>query len=141
METIRRYGVRMGDLSADAALKRSASAGRAVPKRFLETPNRTWLKRMIRVMGLFFFVVTAMVIATIFLGILFPAMVNEDMGGALMGMVAGLFFVNHMGLMIEMGGDSSGRNWFAKGAALMWLTLLGTFLIAVVVEVFVNLYS
>jgi magnesium-transporting ATPase (P-type) len=130
----------MGDLSSDAALKRSASARRGVPKKYLETPNRIWLKRMIRVMGLFFFTMTVMTIATIFLGMLFPVIGNEEVGNVILSMIVGLFFVNHMGLMIEMGGDSAGKNWFAKGAALMWLFLFGTFLIAVMLEIFTCLF-
>jgi len=125
----------MGDLSADAAYTRMSSAGRGVPKKFLETPGRMWLKRMIRVMGLFSFVMTAFMIVGIFLGMLFPVMVNDDMGNVMFSMIAGLFFVNHMGLLIEMGGDSAGKNWFAKGVGLMWLSLFGTFLIAIVVEI------
>jgi hypothetical protein len=95
---------------------------------------------MIRVMGLFFFTMTVMTIATIFLGMLFPVIGNEEVGNVILSMIVGLFFVNHMGLMIEMGGDSAGKNWFAKGAALMWLFLFGTFLIAVMLEIFTCLF-
>ncbi len=130
----------MGDLSVDAAFIRSAKAGRAVPKKFLETPGRLWLKRMIRVMGLFSFVVTVMTIVSIFLRMLFPVMGNEAVGNVMMLMVAGLFFVNHLGLFLEMGGDSAGKNWFAKGAGLMWLSLFGTFLIAIMVRIVTSLF-
>gem|GEM_PF-4349034 len=130
----------MGDLSSDAALKGSAKAGRAVPKKFLETPSRLWLKRMIRVMGLFSFVVTVLTILSVFSGILLPLRSAEAFGEVLPGMIAGLFFVNHMGLLMEMGGDSAGRNWFAKGVGLMWLSLFGTFLIAVMVEIAKSLF-
>ncbi len=130
----------MGDLSADAALKGSATAGRAVPKKFIETPGRIWLKRMIRVMGLFSFVVTLLVVLSIFLGMIFPGMGNEATENVMFSMIAGLFFVNHMGLLLEMGGDSSGRNWFAKGAGLMWLWVLGSFLIAIMIEIAKSLF-
>lgn len=140
METIKRYGVKMGDLSKDAAFKNTARARRAVPKKFLETPGRIWLKRMIRVTGLFSFVVTALVILSIFVGMIFPGMGNEATGNVMFSMIAGLFFVNHMGLLLEMGGDSSGRNWFAKGAGLMWLWVLGSFLIAILIEIAKSLF-
>jgi hypothetical protein len=135
METIKRYGVKMGDLSKDAAFKGSASAGRGVPEKFMETPGRMWLKRMIRVMGLFSFVVTVFTILIVFSGMLLPMTSAGAVGEVLSGITAGLFFVNHMGLLIEMGGDSAGKNWFAKGVGLMWLSLFGTFLIAVMVEI------
>ena len=135
METIKRYGVKMGDLNADAAFTRKSAAGRAVPKKFLETPGRLWFKRMIRVMGLFSFVVTTLTIVTIFLAMLFPVIGNDAVANALTGMVAMLFFVNHLGLFVEMGGDSSGRNWFAHSVGIMCLSLFGTFLAAIVVEI------
>lgn len=141
MKTIKRYGITMGDLRADESFKRSAMARRAVPERFLETPGRLWLQRMIRVMGLFSFVVTVLVIVSIFLGILFPAMVNGEAGDVLMQMLLGLFIVNHFGLFLEMAGDSGGKNWFTKGAVCMWLIILGIFFILVVMEIFVTLFS
>lgn len=135
METIKRYSIKMGDLSKDGALKGGVSAVRGVPKRFLETPGRMWLKRMIRVMGLFSFVVTVGTIAVFFLGYLLLSMRNEELEGILTAMTVGLFFVNHLGLFIEMGADTTGRNWFAKAAGLLWLSFLGTFVVALLVEI------
>ena len=135
METIKRYGLKMGDLSRDAALKGVVSAGRGVPKQFLETPGRLWLKRMIRVMGLFCFVITVLAVAGCFIIMLFPASMNQAFAEATMGMIAGLFFINHMGLFIEMGADTTGKNWFAKAAGIMWVSFLGTFVIGLLVEI------
>lgn len=130
----------MSDLSGDAALKRSAMAGRAVPKKYLETPNRRWMKRMIRVMGLFSFVLTVLTIVSVFLSMLFPVLMNDNVMEAVAGTMAGLFFMNLMGLFIEMGADATGRNWFAKATGLMWLWVSGTFLIAILIEIAKSLF-
>lgn len=51
METIKRYGMKMGDLGKDASVMKTTVAGRGVPEKYLETPSRAWLKRMIDVAG------------------------------------------------------------------------------------------
>lgn len=140
METIKRYGVKMGDLSDDAALVRTAAAGRAVPEKFLETPGRQWLKRMVRVTGLFSFVLTVLSLGGLFIGGLFQISGMEVVGEVLLTMLVGLLFVNHFGLFLEMAGDSSGKNWFAKGAGLMWLSLFGSVLIGIAVRVVTSLF-
>lgn len=141
METIKRYGIKMGDLGGDAAVRSSGVvSGRGVPKRFLETPGRLWMRRMVRVMGLFSFVVTVLTVVSAFVCAFLPSIANDEMAGATMGMVFCLFFVNHMGLFMEMAGDSGGRNWFARGAGLMWGSLFGTFLVAILVRVFSSLF-
>jgi hypothetical protein len=141
MKTIKRYGVSMGDLSADESFKSSAMAKRPVPERFLETPGRLRLQRMTRIMGLFSFVVTVLVIVSIFLMILFPTMVSGETGDVLMQILLGLFIVNHFGLFLEMAGDSGGKNWFTKGVVCMWLNILGIFFILVVMEIFGTVFS
>lgn len=140
METIKRYGVKMGDLGKDAAVRGGAASGRVVPKRFLETPGRVWMRRMIRVMGLFSFVVTVLTVLSGFVCVFFPGMVNDAMAEVTLGMVFCLFFVNHVGLFMEMAGDSGGRNWFALGAGLMWGAVFGTFLVAILVRAFSSLF-
>ena len=140
METIKRYGVKMRDLGGDAALNDPLVAGRTVPKKFMETPGRIWLKRMIRVMGLFCFVLTVLGIVFVFAGMAIPALTKEVVFLPVLGMLGGLFFVNHMGLFMEMAGDSAGKNWFAKGAGLMWFSLFGTFLVAILVRMISSLF-
>ena len=140
MESFKRYGMSMKDLSSDAALKKSAVLSKAVPKKHIETPDRVWMKRMIRVVGLFCFVMTVMVFVVGLMVFVISGLGSAIVFGFLGDMSLGLFFVNHLGLFLEMAGDSAGRNWFAKGAGLMWILVLGTFLIAIFVRVFSALF-
>jgi len=71
---------------------------------------------------------------------IFPAMATGMVIGSAGGTIGGLFFVNHLGLLLEMGGDSSGKNWFARGAGLVWLLILGWCLVGIVVRIFTELF-
>ena len=91
-------------------------------KKFTDTPGRRTMRRMVRVLGKFFFFLNVAILLGWGLMWLMPSL--ERPLAPLYGGLAFSLFICHFGFFLEMGADSGGKNWFAMSVGLFWIGLI-----------------
>ncbi len=134
MYNISRRNVSSGALNASKDYKPVALQGGVVPGKFLDTPRRVLVRRVLRVVGFYSFIMTVLLMLLFLSCVVFPGLIHDDYEELFLFAILGSFFLNHMGLLIEMGGDGVGVNWFARGAGVIWLSLCSCGVIGILVK-------
>ena len=129
-----------GDLDGQSDKSRSVTS---VPAQYTDTPTRRRTRTGLRVAGLFFFTLTVLSVLLGGFHLLMPEVwaENTELWGTVTAVFVICFMANHVGLFLDTAGDSGGKNWFALGAGIIWLSVFGTFLVAGAWEIIKGMFS
>ncbi len=129
------------DVFRDDTKRSSQGTTRVVGKKYLDTPARAKRRILIRAIGAFCFILTVCGSLLFIFSIIFPSAPGKPIVNASLGLLVPLIIINHFGLFVEMAADGLGKNWFARGAGVIWITFFGYFLIGALIHGIMSLFS
>lgn len=132
MNSFRRNGFKMRDLSSAHSAWKTPPTFRSVPEHLSHTPRERLIRKYVGALGAVLFTLNIFCLPFVI-----AALTASSFSIASDLPYTGFIIVNlllHIGAVIEMATDRGGKNWYARGVALTWTSIFGTFIIAGIIS-------